>query len=126
MTIQIALLRKSAFANGTGKLRFHAALVLLMPPQRREEHVNAIASGTYMVLPHFLPVVVTLLVALSLVRLPALVALQRLIPQQRRFQGECPAAVVAEILTGTRSAGPVTLGGRHRAKASAVHGNTRR
>lgn len=121
MTIQITLLSKPAFTNRTDKLRFYAAFVLLVPPQRCEEYINAIASRAYMILPRFLPLVVALL-ALSLVRLPALIALQRFVPQQWRFQGECPATVIAEILTGTRSAGFVTFGS-HWAKASAVHGN---
>lgn len=46
VTVQIALLREFAFADRTGELGLHAALVLLMPPQRREEGVGAIALGT--------------------------------------------------------------------------------
>jgi len=125
VTIQVTLLSKSALTNGTNELRFHAAFVLLVPPQRCEEHINAIALGAYVILPRFLPVVVALL-TLSLVRLPALVTLKRFVPQQWRFQGECSATVAAEILTGARSAGLVTISSRHRAKTPTVHGDARR
>lgn len=45
VTVQVALLREFALTDRAGELGLHAALVLLMPPERREEGVDAIAVG---------------------------------------------------------------------------------
>lgn len=48
-------------------------------------------------------------------------------PQQRGFQSERPAAIVAQILTGTRSADDYPVLDRgHRTEAPSVHRDTRR
>lgn len=122
VTIQIAFLSEPALANGTDKLWLHTAFILLMPPQRCEKRIDTIAPHAYMLLlrlPRFLVIVLRL----PLVRLSALVALECLVTQQRGFQGECPTAIVAEILTRTRNASATFRG--HRAKASRVHSDAR-
>lgn len=123
VTIQIAFLSEPAFADGTNKLRLHTAFILLMPPQRREKGIDAIAPHAHMLLLH-LPRFLVIVLGLPLVRLPALVALERFVAQQRGFQGECPTAIVAEILTRTRTASATFRS--HRAEASRVHSNARR
>lgn len=51
VTVEIALLREPTSADGTDELGLHAALILLMTPQRREKGVNAIALGARVFLP---------------------------------------------------------------------------
>lgn len=99
VAVQIALLSESTFANGTDELRLHAALVLLVTPEGGEESVNAITPGAYVLLLRAFSL--QILRGRTLVRLPALIAFERLVPQQRSFQSKRPAAVVAEILTRT-------------------------
>lgn len=124
VTVQIALLRESAPADGTDKFGLHAALVLLMPPQGREEGVNAIALGANVLL-YLLPVAV--LMVRARVRLRALVALERLVAHQRGLQAERAVAIVAEVLTATGTVvGPAVLVRGHRAQASGVHSDARR
>lgn len=94
-----------------------------MPPQRREKRIDTTASGAHVLLLHLSRFLVIVL-RLSLVRLPALVTLERLVTQQRGFQGECPAAIIAEILTRTGTTSATFRG--HRAKASRVHRDPRR
>lgn len=124
VTIQIALLGESALTDGTDEFRLHAALVLLVSPERREKRVHAITPYAHVLL---LRLPVALVLGLSLVRLPTLVALECLMPQQRGFQSERPAAIVAEILTGTSSAADQAVLVRgHRTKAPSVHRDSRR
>lgn len=122
VTIQIALLGESALADGADEFRLHAALVFLVPPERREKRVHAITLCAHVPLLR-LPVVLVL----SLVRLSTLVALERLMPHQRGFQCERPGAIVAEILTGTRStADHAVLVRGHRTEPPSVHRDSRR
>ena len=45
VSFEIGLLRKSILANETSKFGFDTALVVLMPPERREQLVATIAVG---------------------------------------------------------------------------------
>lgn len=123
VAVQIALLRESASADRTDELGLHAALVLLMTPQRREEGVDAVALRAHVLLLQSLLVVVVQW--LPLVRLAAFIALKRFVPHQRGLQGEGPAAIVAEILTGTCASGPAVVDRGHRAQPPGVHGDAR-
>lgn len=46
VSVEVALLGKAEFANGTKEFRLHAALVISMSPERREHGVHAVAIGT--------------------------------------------------------------------------------
>lgn len=125
VTIQVALLGESSLTDGADEFRLHATLVFLVSPERRKKRVNAITPDAYVFLLR-LPLACFVL-GLSLVRLPTLVALERFMPQQRGFQGERPAAIVAEILTGARStADHAVLVRGHRTETPSVHRDSRR
>lgn len=85
MALQIALLSKTALADGAGKLWLYAALVLLVSPEGCEEGVDTFAAKAHMFLLRFLFILGPLVLVRGLqpfIRLPASVALvQRFVPQ---------------------------------------------
>lgn len=98
VSVEVALLREPGLADGARELGLDAALVVPVPPERRENRVDAIAIGAAVLLlppPLRLPLLDGLLR-----RLRTFVALEDPVAGQRGHQREISVAIGAKVFPG--------------------------